>query len=200
MISLFDGVEVGWPGLLVACLGGLLFFAFLMRIRIAAGGAATPGATRARKSLLGILLQMLAFASTGFGRVRVALPAASPESVAGAIVVAALMIGALWIFSAAARELGRNWSLVARTRSDHQLVTSGAFARVRHPIYVAMGLFLLALAVSFGHERNLILGLPLFVAGTWLRVREEERLLRSSFGPAYDDYAARVKRFVPGLL
>jgi protein-S-isoprenylcysteine O-methyltransferase Ste14 len=62
-----------------------------------------------------------------------------------------------------------------------------------------MGLFLLALAVSFGHLRNLVVALPLFALGTALRVGEEERLLRARFGPAYDDYAARVKRFVPGL-
>jgi protein-S-isoprenylcysteine O-methyltransferase Ste14 len=95
--------------------------------------------------------------------------------------------------------MGRNWSLVARTRTDHELVTSGVFARLRHPIYLAMGLFLLGLAISLGHERNLLLSLPLFALGTWIRVREEEKLLRAQFGGAYDSYAASVKRFVPGL-
>jgi protein-S-isoprenylcysteine O-methyltransferase Ste14 len=33
-----------------------------------------------------------------------------------------------------------------------------------------------------------------------MRVRREERLLRAQFGTAYDAYAARVKRFVPGLI
>jgi protein-S-isoprenylcysteine O-methyltransferase Ste14 len=32
-----------------------------------------------------------------------------------------------------------------------------------------------------------------------MRVSHEERLLKAQFGAAYDDYAARVKRFVPGL-
>lgn len=199
MKTLFTGLPIGWPGLVVMAIGGLLFLVAGMRIRFAAGGSG-PSAGRSRISIIGIALQILGFASTGFGLIRIALPPAGPTSIAEAIVVAALMIGSVSIFASAGGEMGRNWSLVARTRTDHELVTSGPFARIRHPIYTAMGLFLLALAVSFGHERNLIWGIPLFVAGTWLRVREEERLLRASFGPAYDAYAARVKRFVPGLL
>ncbi|HKO72935.1 MAG TPA: isoprenylcysteine carboxylmethyltransferase family protein [Bradyrhizobium sp.] len=200
MKALFIGLPVGWPGLVVIAAGGLLFFFAVMRIRFTSGGAGSPEAARSGISLLGIALQVLGFASTGFGSIRIALPAASVASLAEACAVAVLMTGAVWLFAAAAREMGRNWSLVARTRKDHELVTSGAFAHVRHPIYTAMGLFLLGLAVSFGHERNLIWGLPLFGVGTWLRVREEERLLRASFGSAYDDYAARVKRFLPGLV
>jgi protein-S-isoprenylcysteine O-methyltransferase Ste14 len=40
---------------------------------------------------------------------------------------------------------------------------------------------------------------PLYALGTWMRVAHEERLLRTQFGAAYDEYAARVKRFVPGV-
>jgi protein-S-isoprenylcysteine O-methyltransferase Ste14 len=200
MKSLFVGVPVGWPGLVVMAFGALLFFFAVMRIRIRGGSAPSPDAARASISLLGISLQVLGFASTGFGSIRIALLAASWASLIAAALVAALMTGAVWLFSAAAREMGRNWSLVARTRKDHELVTSGPFAHVRHPIYTAMALFLLGLAVSFGHERNLILGVPLFAAGTWLRIREEERLLRATFGAAYDDYAGSVKRFVPRLV
>ena len=199
MDALFGGLPVGWPGLVVLAAGGLLFFVAVMRIRFAARGAGSE-AGRSPVSLVGIMLQMLGFAGTGFGLIRVALPAASAVSIAEAILVAALMAGAVSLFHSAAVEMGRNWSLVARTRKDHELVTSGAFARIRNPIYSAMALFLLAFAVAFGHERNLIWGVPLFAAGTWVRVREEEKLLRKSFGPAYDAYAARVKRFIPGLL
>jgi protein-S-isoprenylcysteine O-methyltransferase Ste14 len=78
-------------------------------------------------------------------------------------------------------------------------VRNGVFARVRHPIYLAMTLFLLALAVGLGHEANLVAAAPCFALGTWVRVREEERLLRARFGADYDSYAAAVKRFVPGL-
>ena len=113
--------------------------------------------------------------------------------------VAVLMISAVWLFAASSRALGANWSLEARVRDDHALVTSGPFMRIRHPIYLAMLLFLLALAVAVGHWRQLAFGAPLFALGTLLRVREEERLLRERFGSAFDNYAARVARFLPGL-
>jgi protein-S-isoprenylcysteine O-methyltransferase Ste14 len=96
--------------------------------------------------------------------------------------------------------MGANWSLAARVREDHQLCTEGVFGRMRHPIYTGMGLFLAALAIGFGHEANLVAGVPLFLIGTAIRVREEERLLRAQFGEAYDAYAARVRRFVPGII
>jgi protein-S-isoprenylcysteine O-methyltransferase Ste14 len=119
---------------------------------------------------------------------------------AGALAVAALMGGSVLLFVAATRAMGANWSVVARMREGHELVTGGIFARLRHPIYTGMALFLIALAVAFGHERNLILGAPLFLLGTWIRVHEEESLLRAEFGQAYEAYALRVKRFVPGLI
>lgn len=199
MRALFVGYPVGWPGLVLFAFGGLLFFFAVLRIRFASTGARAADRARAGMSVLGIGLQVLGFAGTGLGSIRVVLPPASFASLAEAGLVAVLMASAVLIFEAAANELGRNWSLVARTLKDHQLVTSGAFAYLRHPIYTAMALFLLGLAVSFGHEKSLIWGLPPFAVGTWIRVREEERLLKASFGSAYDNYATRVKRFVPGL-
>jgi protein-S-isoprenylcysteine O-methyltransferase Ste14 len=56
------------------------------------------------------------------------------------------------------------------------------------------------MALAMGHPQRLGIALPLYMAGTLIRVREEERLLRAMFGAAFDAYAARVKRFVPGLL
>ncbi|HEX8241007.1 MAG TPA: isoprenylcysteine carboxylmethyltransferase family protein [Allosphingosinicella sp.] len=197
--NIFSGLAVGGPGLAALGLGGAAFFAMLLRTRLGAGPRESGG-KRSQRSALGIFLQMLAFAGTGFGRVDVALEPASPAAIAGAAAVAGLMAAAVLLFSSAARAMGANWSLIARTRADHELVTGGVFAHVRHPIYLAMGLFLLALAVGLGHEASLLFAAPLFALGTWIRVREEERLLRARFGDAYERYAASVKRFVPGLL
>src|SRR6185503_7349903 len=130
-----------------------------------------------------------------FGGILVGLPAMSPLALGEAAAVAALMLLALGLFISAARTMGANWSIVARMREGHELVTGGVFAHLRHPIYTAMGSFLVAMTIAFGHEYALILALPLFAIGTGIRVREEEKLLRGEFGAAYDDYAARVKRF-----
>ena len=192
---------VGLPGLVVLIAGLLLFFASMGWIRIRANRAG--GGSAAKKSSLsrwGVFLQMLGFASTGFGKVVIALPATGPLALGEAAAIAALMLLALGLFVSAARAMGANWSIVARLREGHELVTGGVFAHLRHPIYTAMACFLIAMATAFGHEYGLILGLPLFAIGTGIRIREEEKLLRGEFGAAYDAYAARVKRFVPGIV
>ena len=192
---------VGLPGLIALMGGFLLFFASLAWTRI--GASRADGGAAARKSSLsrwGVLIQILGFSAVGFGTVVVALPATSPLALGEAAAVAALMLLAFGLFTAAARAMGANWSIVARLREGHELVTTGVFAFLRHPIYTAMGAFLIALAIAFGHEFGLILGVPLFALGTGIRIYEEERLLRGEFGAAYDDYAARVKRFVPGIV
>ena len=51
---------------------------------------------------------------------------------------------------------------------------------MRHPIYLGMLLFLLGLAVAFGHWLQLVVALPLFLAGTAIRTRLEDRLLESA--------------------
>jgi protein-S-isoprenylcysteine O-methyltransferase Ste14 len=192
---------VGEPGLIAMLTGGALFFFLVVRTGLRTAGA--EPATHARRSgvsRLGIGLQMAGFAVCGFGPVRVGLPAGSAAAVAEAAAVALLVAGAVGLFWAATKAMGANWSLAARMREGHELVSHGIFARLRHPIYTGMALFLLALPIALGHEAHLVLGLPLFAVGTWLRVREEERMLRATFGAGYDAYAGRVRRFVPGLI
>jgi protein-S-isoprenylcysteine O-methyltransferase Ste14 len=192
---------VGLPGLIALVAGGLLFFASLAWTRIGASksgdGAAAKKSSRSR---WGVFIQMLAFFSAGFGGIHLALPATSSLALGEGAAIAALMLLALGLFISAARTMGANWSIVARMREGHELVTGGVFGRLRHPIYTAMGAFLIAMAIAFGHEYGLILALPLFALGTGIRVHEEEKLLRGEFGAAYDDYAARVKRFLPGVI
>ena len=149
--------------------------------------------------MAGIIFQMGGYVAVGVGSVTPRLDSWSMLAIVETIAVALLMGAANLLFVASTRALGANWSLEARVRDGHSLVTNGPFTLVRHPIYLAMLLFLLALAIALGHWRQLAFGAPLFVIGTLLRVREEERLLRERFGSMFDDYARRVARFLPGL-
>ena len=200
MLHAFPNDAVALPGLAAIMLGFLAFFVALMAARHRAAKVGT-GAVSQRASItwLWIAVQGIGIGISGFGPVRVALDPMSPKAIVEALVVLALMLGAVWLFDASSRAMGKNWALVARTRADHTLVQTGPFAVVRNPIYVALFGFMIAMAIAFGHTRNLIVGVPLYALGTWMRVSHEERLLRTQFGAAYEDYASRVKRFVPGV-
>jgi protein-S-isoprenylcysteine O-methyltransferase Ste14 len=95
--------------------------------------------------------------------------------------------------------LSRNWSDQPRLLSEQQLVTSGPYRLMRHPIYTA---FLLILSAPLLLSANWVVGL-LWIAATGLeiaaRVRYEEALLAESFGDAYRDYATHTGRLLPRL-
>ena len=201
MIHAFPHDPVGLPGLVALGLGFVAFLIALFAARLRSARDGKPEiAQRANASWRWVILQGVAIGVAGFGPVEATLDPWSPRALTQGLIVLLLMLGAVGLFDASSRAMGKNWALVARTRTDHSLVTTGPFARVRHPIYSALFLFLLALAIGYGHWRNLIVAVPLYWIATWFRVRYEERLLRAQFGAAYDTYAARVKRFVPGLL
>ncbi len=191
-----DPLPIGAPQIALFMALALLFAGMVGRFRIKAPREGGSG-RRAPLSILGILLQALAMGLVGAGRMAMDLAPGDWRSVAGALAVLLFNGGAVWLFVASATALGANWSLVARTLTDHSLVTSGPFARVRHPIYAAMLLFLLGLAVATGHAAHLIVALPLFLIGTLIRVRSEERLLRDQFGAAYDAYARTTPALIP---
>ena len=200
VIMVFHSDPVGLPGLAAMGLGFVAFLLAVIAARLRAGrGAKVAVARRNNASIIGILVQGLGITTAGFGQIHVTLDPMGPLSLTEGLIVLALMLGAVLLFHASSRTMGKNWSLVARTREDHQLVQSGPFGFVRHPIYVALFLFMLAMAIAYGHAGNLIVAVPVYALGTWLRIRHEERILREQFGADYDAYAARVKRFVPGV-
>ena len=190
---------VGLPGLIALGVGMGVFVVSLLRARArGVKSPKSPDARRSNASIWGIVLQGIGIGIVGFGPIRVGLNPASTTALLEGSIVLVLILGAVWLFDSSSRAMGRNWALVARTRSDGHLVQSGPFAHVRNPIYVAMALFTLAMAIAYGHTLNLIAGAPVFALGTAMRVRHEESVLRATFSD-YDAYAARVKRFIPGL-
>lgn len=162
------------------------------------GDEAAP-ASRSGMSRVGIALQGIAFGLTGMGPIRFALPWSAPSSLICSAVVLLFGGGAVAVFLAATRAMGKNWSVVARTRTDHELVRTGPFALVRHPIYLALFLYLISFGVAFGHFRQILIAAPFYVAGAMIRIRIEERLLRAQFGDAHARYVREVPAFIPFL-
>lgn len=190
-------VPISWLQLWTFSGSGLVFFIFLLR----ALSRRRPevGGKRDRRSQVGIAIQSIGIAIAGFGAVKPTLAPLSAASLAGTVLVIFLMGGAIGLFASSSRELGKNWSLVARMRSDHELVRTGPYARVRHPIYLGMLLFLLALAVALGHWVQLFVAIPFFFAGTTIRTRLEDGLLEQQFGEKFRDYRSSTPALIPRL-
>lgn len=102
-------------------------------------------------------------------------------------------------FSVWARlHLGTNWSVSVTLKEDHELVRSGPYRLVRHPIYTGC-LLALAGAVLIGAEWRSVAGLLLVFASLAYKVRIEESWLTRYFGPAYTQYRQEVAALIPGL-
>jgi len=181
---------------ILVALGWLGFFVFFFARANPARGGVTK---RAPASRIGILFQMLGYSLVWMLQRRP--PAAgvplSAAEITLDVLAPVLSIVSAWIGLSAVRMLGRQWSYTARLVEDHKLVTEGPYNLVRHPIYTAMFGKLLATNFAFGHWIGLPIAGGIFVAGTMIRIRSEEKLLREAFGPQYEEYARRVRAFVP---
>ncbi len=114
--------------------------------------------------------------------------------VAGAIVQAAFLLLAVW----ARRHLGRNWSAEVRIAMDHQLIRTGPYRFLRHPIYTAMlGMFLGTAIASC--QVHALVGLALLVVAYLRKTRLEDRILAQTFGAEFDAYRHDTWALVPML-
>jgi protein-S-isoprenylcysteine O-methyltransferase Ste14 len=100
---------------------------------------------------------------------------------------------------AAIRVLGKQWSLTARVMENHELITSGPYRMVRHPIYTALLGMVIATGIAQSYWWSLLAAILVYLAGTLIRIRSEEKLLREVFGTTYEDFARRVPALIPGL-
>jgi protein-S-isoprenylcysteine O-methyltransferase Ste14 len=97
----------------------------------------------------------------------------------------------------AVRHLGRQFRFNAGLYEDHVLVRTGAYAFVRHPIYASLFAILGATLCLLTPLKWAALSIVLFIAGTEIRVRAEDGLLRSRFGQVFEDYRRAVKAYIP---
>jgi protein-S-isoprenylcysteine O-methyltransferase Ste14 len=120
------------------------------------------------------------------------LPESNVFVVAGLLVQASFLLLAVW----ARRHLGRNWSGAVTVTVDHQLVRSGPYGLVRHPIYTAMLGMFAGTALRSGELHGLI-ALALLTAAYVRKIRIEENSLRGVFGAEYETYARTTWGLLP---
>ena len=92
--------------------------------------------------------------------------------------------------------LGRNWSATVTFKENHELITQGPYALVRHPIYTAMLTMFLGTALAVGTVGGFV-GLGVLYLSFWIKYQQEEAFMIEHFGDQYLDYRKRVCAIVP---
>lgn len=94
--------------------------------------------------------------------------------------------------------LGRNWGMPMTKKDEPELVMSGPYRFVRHPIYSGLLLAILGTALAL----NVFWLIALAVMGSYFiySAKVEEQLMTSSFPTVYPSYMARTKMLIPFLL
>ena len=122
------------------------------------------------------------------------VPAVVEVGAAGWVLTGLGMLFSIW----ARVSLRRNWSGRVVLKHGQELVATGPYALVRHPIYTGLLVALTGTALYDGRWRAL-LGLACFAIGFWLKARSEENLLEREFGEEYRSYRARTPMLIPSL-
>ena len=115
--------------------------------------------------------------------------------VAGFVLTVAGIAFAIW----ARLYIGRNWSSAVTIKQDHQLIRSGPYSLVPHPIYSGIILASLGTALALRQVRGLI-AWPIIIAAFWQKARIEERFMLEHFGSEYERYRHETKALIPFLL
>ena len=82
---------------------------------------------------------------------------------------------------------------------DQQLMTTGAYGLVRHPVYAGAVLIWLGLALAFSHALTFALACAYVIPAYVVYLRSEESMMLASFGDLYRDYQRRVPQLIPRL-
>jgi protein-S-isoprenylcysteine O-methyltransferase Ste14 len=180
-------------------LSGLIWIAFILYWSSAARGSAPTLSAESVKSRQVHVLLMYGALALEFIRVPFLTGRWLPETTPAIAAGFAVQVGSLALAVWARRHLGRNWSAAIATKAEHQLVRSGPYRLVRHPIYSAMlGMFLGTTIIS--GTWHALLGLLVISAAYVRKIRLEERRLGEVFGADYDAYRHEVRAVIPWVI
>jgi protein-S-isoprenylcysteine O-methyltransferase Ste14 len=142
------------------------------------------------ESLINLALLLLFISIPGL-RLRFE-PDSREWEIAGLAIQVAFLALAVW----ARRHLDRNWSGEITIKIDHQLIRSGPYGRIRHPIYTAMLGMYAGTAVVSG-EIHALIAVAMVAFAYFRKIRMEESNLHEAFGPEYSAYKRRTWALVP---
>jgi protein-S-isoprenylcysteine O-methyltransferase Ste14 len=92
--------------------------------------------------------------------------------------------------------LGKEWSPQLQLRKEHNLVTTGPYARIRHPLYTAMIGYVTSIALITANWLFVVFAI-IAASATFARVPKEEQMMVEEFGEEYKAFMQRTGRFFP---
>ena len=107
---------------------------------------------------------------------------------------------AIWLLWRSHHDLGRHWTVTVALRDDHELITSGVYRYIRHPMYSAHLIWAIA-QIMILHNwiagySFLIVQIPFYL----IRIKNEEAMMIEQFGDAYKTYMEETYRLIPKLI
>lgn len=107
---------------------------------------------------------------------------------------------AIWLLWRSHHDLGRHWTVTVALRDDHELITSGVYRYIRHPMYTAHLIWAIA-QIMILHNwiagySFLIVQIPFYL----IRIKNEEAMMIEQFGDAYKTYMEETDRLIPKLI
>jgi protein-S-isoprenylcysteine O-methyltransferase Ste14 len=156
-----------------------------------------PTVERARSSnvilvRIALAIGIFLFITRGSALHLSALPSTPLRSAAGDGLCILGVLLAVW----ARITLGRNWSASVTFKKDHELIRTGPYALVRHPIYTAVLNMIIGTMIFIGRIEGIIV-IAFLTAGFWIKLRAEERLMTTHFPREYPEYKAQTKALIP---
>ncbi|MHB1206814.1 MAG: methyltransferase family protein [Rhodospirillaceae bacterium] len=121
-----------------------------------------------------------------------------PQSILANIIAVVFVVVGLGFSVWARVHLADNWSAAVTVKEGHELIRSGPYKYVRHPIYTGILIAILG-SVVLADRWVAFLGLALMTASFVVKLRIEERFMADQFGDAYQLYKKEVAALVPGL-
>jgi protein-S-isoprenylcysteine O-methyltransferase Ste14 len=122
------------------------------------------------------------------------LPDAATTVWIGTALTAAGIAVACW----ARYHLGENWSGTVTLKENHELIRTGPYRNIRHPIYTGILLALLGTAIAVGEVRAII-AVAIAYTSFYTKARREESFLSQEFGPKFAEHQRHTGMFLPRL-
>jgi protein-S-isoprenylcysteine O-methyltransferase Ste14 len=119
-----------------------------------------------------------------------------PDTAATAWTGTALTAAGIAIACWARYHLGENWSGTVTLKENHELIRTGPYRNIRHPIYTGILLALLGTAIAVGEVRAII-ALAIAYASFYTKARREESFLAKEFGAKFTDHQHHTGMFLP---